>query len=339
MKNACVVGYGAIGPIHVSAIKKCEYASLYGICDNNPEKLNLAKKECDCAVFSDFNEMLKDENIDVVHICTPHYLHKDMAVAALRSGKDVVLEKPLTLNKEQLRELCELKTDKKICAMLQNRTNQSVVTLKNIIDNDKSIGKLIGISAFLTWQRTPEYYNADEWRGKWKTEGGGLLINQAVHTLDLVDWLGGGIKSIKASISTKKLGDVIEVEDTADALLEMNNGAGGLFYASNAYTNSTPPRVELNFENVTFRYADERLYKITNDNVSIIEQDNNIPEGKQYWGCGHKKVINEFYKVLSGEKGSYITLEDAIHVMKVLFAFYESGKNNSNKIFIEDINL
>ncbi len=335
MKNACVVGYGAIGPIHVSAIEKCEYANLYAICDNDQKKLELAKKNCNCNVFSDFNEMLTDSQIDVVHICTPHYLHKDMAVAALKSGKDIVLEKPLTMNKDELKELCDLKTDKKICAMLQNRTNKSIITLKNIIENDQSIGKMLGISAFLTWQRTPEYYNADEWRGKWKTEGGGLLINQAVHTLDLVDWLGGGIKAVKASISTKKLSDVIEVEDTADALFEMNNGSGGLFYAANTYSQSTPPRVEINFENAAFRYADERLYKITKDSTQVIDEDNNIPEGKQYWGCGHKKVINDFYKSLSAGKGEYITLDDAVHVMKVLFAFYESGKNNSKKITID----
>lgn len=334
MKNSCIVGYGAIGPIHASAVEKSQYANLYAVCDVDPKKTEQCLKEHDCKIYSDFSEMLKDEKIDVVHVCTPHYLHKKMAVDVLKSGKDLVIEKPVTMTEEELNELCSINTDRKICVMLQNRTNKSIVTLKNIIDKDKSIGKMLGISAFLTWHRTPEYYNADEWRGKWKTEGGGLMINQAVHTLDLVDWLGGGIKSVKASISTKKLGDVIEVEDTADALFEMNNGSFGVFYAANTYTQSCPPRVEINFENASFRYADERLYKITNDKVEIIDEDKNVPEGKHYWGCGHRNVINEFYKVLSGKEGKYTSLDDAIHVMKVLFAFYKSGKNNSEKVEI-----
>ncbi len=332
MKNACVVGYGAVGPIHASAIKASKYANLYAVCDNEHNKLELAKKDYDCMLFSDFNEVLNDKNIDTVHICTPHYLHKDMTISALKAGKDVVLEKPCAMTADEFEELYSYKTDRKICVMLQNRTNICIGLLKDIVDNDKTVGNMLGISAFLTWHRTPEYYMADEWRGKWKTEGGGLLINQAIHTIDLINYLGSGVKSVKASVSTKKLNDVIEVEDTADALFEMNNGVTGLFYGTNAFSSWSPAEIEIKFENATFRYADERLYKITDKETVVIGDDANMAEGKRYWGSGHLHEIDDFYKNLCGEESEYITLENAAHTMRVLFAMYESAKNNSKKV-------
>lgn len=335
MKNACVIGYGAIGPIHASALKKSEYANLYAICDNDPTRLKKAEEENDCKLFSDFDDVLSDENVDVIHICTPHYLHKEMAIKAFEAGKDVVLEKPCAISREEFDELCSYKTDRKICVMLQNRINDSVLKIKDIIDNDKSVGKMKGVCAFVTWERTPEYYASDEWRGKWSTEGGGLLINQAIHTLDLVNYFMGEVKSVKASISTKKLNDCIEVEDTADCFIEGANGVDALFYASNAFCVSAPVRVEITFENATIRYADEKVYYITQDDVKILDFDEEVPEGKRYWGGGHKFEIDAFYKNLCGEDSTYVTLDDAVPVMKLLFAIYESAKNDGKKIFIK----
>lgn len=334
MKNACVVGYGAVGPIHASALDKSPDARLYAICDINPEKLK--STEYDVVKYTNFEQVLNDKSINVIHICTPHYLHKDMAVKALAAGKDIVLEKPVTMTESELDELLNFKTDRKICVMLQNRTNKCLERLYDIVKNDKAAGKMLGICGFLTWQRTPEYYSSDGWRGKWSTEGGGLLINQAVHTLDIINWLGGGAKSIHASISTKKLSQYIEVEDTADALISLKNGTSAMFYATNCYSTNSPMRIEVKFENVLYRYADERLYKITDDNIEIIEDDKNNPLGKRYWGSGHANVINNFYSFLSGKGGNYTDLKDSASTMRLLFAFYKSAKENGKEIAIKE---
>lgn len=337
MKNVCIVGFGAIGPIHAAAIKDLPDVNFYAICDIVSERADKCAKRYHCKAFYDFDEMLCDDKIDVVHICTPHYLHKEMTLKALKSGKDVVLEKPVAMNPGELDEiLAYLKTtDRRVGVMLQNRTNNSICALKNIMETDPSIGKLLGVKGILTWKRDAAYYQADEWRGKWSTEGGGLLINQAVHTLDLLTYLAGKITSVRASISTKLLDDVIEVEDTADALLHFENGIRGCFYATNTYPVSSPPYVELIFENVVLRYSDNSLYKIyANKPIEIITSDDNNICGKAYWGSGHKTALYNYYQALKGNSNDYISIYDAENSARALFAIYESGKNNSKEVTI-----
>lgn len=335
MLNACIVGYGAIGPIHARAIEECDNARLYAVCDNSPQKTEKCFEEYKpVCTYNDFDEMLKDKNIDVVHVCTPHYLHAQMTEKAINAGKYVVLEKPVSINQKELHRLLALNSGDRICVMLQNRTNRCVQKLKDIISNDTSIGELLASCAFITWSRTKEYYLQDSWRGKWATEGGALMINQAVHTLDLLVWLSGGVKSIKASISTKALNDVIETEDTADALLKLKNGRNALFYGSNAYSGFAPVRIEFTFEKAVFRYADERLYKIDENGVEVIENDNTHAPGKHDWGGGHVTVINDFYNHILDNNKEFISLTDAAHTMEVLFSLYESAKNNSQEIII-----
>lgn len=336
-KKACVTGYGAIGPVHANALIKCDRADFYALCENDPERAEKCREKYpDVVIYSDFDEMLSDNNIDAVHICTPHHLHVPMAKKALLAGKKVVLEKPAAMNEAELSELLSVPGAEDICVMLQCRTNNCTQKLKSIIKNDPSIGRLTGICAFLTWNRTPEYYMHDSWRGKWATEGGGLLINQAIHTIDLMDQFGG-ITAVRASVSTKKLSSVIETEDTADAHFSLKNGADALFFGANTFSSNPPPRIEVCFENALFRYADEKLYKISENGIEVIENDKRADIGKKYWGSGHLSVINSFYASLTGEDTPYIRLKDALHSAKIIYAMYESAKNNSKEIIIDQI--
>lgn len=333
MKNACIVGYGAIGPVHAKAISEAENANFYAVCDIDKSKLNLCKSQYDVTTYNDFDAMLSDDDIDCVHICTPHYLHKDMAVKAMRAGKCVVLEKPVAMNDTELDELLSVQkeTGAKVCVMLQNRMNRGIQTIKDI-SLDLSLGKLIGIEGSLMWRRGADYYRSAPWRGTWRYEGGGLLINQAVHLIDLIDYVGGGIRSVRASISTKLLDNVIEVEDTADALLTMNSGIRACFYAANTYEADKPLRLELQYENALLRYADNRLYKIT-DSVEILAEDSKNTLGKKYWGNGHPAVIAQFYHSLE-KGGEFLKLEDSINSTRALFAFYKSSKAGGAEIKI-----
>lgn len=332
MKRACIVGYGAVGTVHAVALQQCDAAIFYAVCDNDDSKIKKCQEKYNVCGYLDFDEMLKDKEIQVVHICTPHYLHKEMAKKVILAGKELILEKPVTMRKEELQELYELKTHQKIGVMLQNRTNNCLEKLHEIILQDDTLGDMKGISAFLTWERNEAYYHSASWRGKWETEGGGLLINQAIHTIDIMNWLGGGIKSVKASISTKSLNNCIEVEDTADARFEMNNGCKGIFFGTNGYSLNTPMRIEVSFKEVTFRYADNKLYRIDKQGVEILAEDKKVEIGKQYWGSGHFNVINAFYQ---DREGKYPTLEDAKQTMQVLFAMYESAKHQSRAVEID----
>ena len=333
MKNACIVGYGAIGPVHAKALDSTDNANFYAVCDIDESKLSLCKSQYNVVAYDDLDTMLSDENIDCVHICTPHYLHKDMAVKAMRAGKHVVLEKPAAMNDAEFDELLQVQNEMgaKVCIMLQNRMNNGIQMIKTLSD-DLSLGKLVGIECSLMWYRNADYYRSAPWRGTWQYEGGGLLINQAVHLIDLVDYVGGGIRSMRANISTKMLDNVIEVEDTADALITMNNGVRACFYATNTYDADKPFRLEMQYENALLRYADNRLYKIA-DNVEIIAEDGKNDIGKKYWGNGHPAVIAQFYHSLCNG-GEYLRLEDSINSTRALFAFYKSSAAGGAEVIL-----
>lgn len=319
-KNVCIVGYGAVGPVHAAALRLIKDINIYAVCDTNAHNAGLCCDEYGCKYYDDFDEMLCDEKIDAIHICTPHYLHKDMAIKALTAGKSVVLEKPLGISRAELEELNVLckKTDiPQICVMLQNRTNAGVVRLKEIIE-ERNVGKLQGIIANLNWHRDEVYYSQASWRGRWETEGGGLLINQAVHLVDLMLYFGGKVKVLHSSIHKWGI-DGIEVEDTANALIEFENGAKGIFNATNCYVTDESFYLELRFENAHFRYADGVLYEILDEGINILAKDEKVKIGKSYWGCGHQTVICNFY-----EQRTYPKVEDACAAMQLIFDIYDN---------------
>lgn len=320
--NVCIVGYGAIGPTHAEALSEIEMVSIYGICDIDKKSADKGAATYGCKAFYDFDECLKDDKIDSIHICTPHYLHFEMIEKSLLAGKKVVVEKPITMKKEEFDTLLSKYIGEPVCPVFQNRTNSCVQTLKKIIDSDSGLGKFEAARGILTWHRGADYYGQAPWRGTKAYEGGGVLINQAIHTLDLMIYLGGNIKSVNATMSNKSLQGVIEVEDTVDALLQYENGATGIFYATNAYSKHAGPQIEFEFEHASFRYVDKKLYR---DNELICEDDTKF-SGKDYWGSGHARLFYDFYV-----KQQAFTLSDVENTMQTMFAMYESAETGEGK--------
>ena len=318
MKNICIVGYGSIGPVHARSLEGVENAKLYAICDIIPERANA----CGVIAYTDFDQMLKDENIDSVHICTPHYLHFEMIKKALAAGKEVVCEKPVTMTSKEFHQLLELENSNKVCVVLQNRLNPCIEKLKALMPE---LGKINAIKGVLTWHRSMDYYNSEEWRGKWATEGGGLLINQAVHTLDLMTHLGGGVKSVQAHKANFSLKD-IEVEDTFTAHLNFG-GFTGVFFATNAYATNSSVQLEIVFDNTIVRYMDSKLYL----NGEVVCEDSKSEYGKSYWGSGHHKLFKNFY-----DHGKYFSPHDIKNTMHTMFAMYESSSAGSKEIDIKE---
>ena len=321
--NAVVVGYGAIGPVHAYAINECNEATLYGICDIDKARANAGAKEYQCKAFYSFGECLMDEAVDVIHICTPHYLHYEMITKALMQGKRVVCEKPVVMTKQELDSLCQHYDTKRIFPIVQNRTNDCIEKLKEIVQNDREIGELKGIKAIVTWARDAAYYNSDDWRGQKNREGGGVLINQAIHALDLMMLFGGKATRVMSSMMNYSLKDVIDVEDTVSAFIQFETGAKGVFFATNAYSRDSAVELELHFENRVFLYADGKLYA----DKKLICEDSSEFLGKQYWGKGHLKTLHDYYV-----QSSKFCLDDVKHTMDVLFAIYESAEKQTEVI-------
>ncbi len=329
MLRSCIVGCGAISPLHANGIQHAPEGVLEAVCDIRSQRADEAAARYGCRALYSFDDVLKDPRIDVVHVCTPHYLHADMTVRALRAGKQVLQEKPVAITRPDLKALlaATAETGGHLCISLQNRTNACISTLAERIRTDSSLGKLTGISGFLVWQRDEAYYAQDPWRGHWDTEGGSLMSNQAIHLIDLMHLFAGPARRVRAHIATKLLEGVIETEDTADALIEFENGIRGVFFGTNTYTSSSPIMLELDFENARFRYVDQTLYIIRRgEPAECLACDAAAEQGKAVWGSGHQQIIGDFYRFLSGGGGSYLSLADVLPSSKTLLALYESGK-------------
>ena len=327
MKKVCIVGYGAIGPVHADALSRIDDVELYAICDTDKDKARQGALAHDCKAFYDFEECLQDRNVNSVHICTPHYLHYEMIEKSLAAGKMVVIEKPVTMTKEEFSRLLLYYKDQPVYPVMQNRTNTCIQRWKELLDTDTGLGKLKSVKGVLTWHRDATYYESASWRGTNAYEGGGVLINQAVHTLDLMIYLAGNVKSVIATTSNKSLQGVIEVEDTVDAFLEFENGATGIFYATNTYGKNSKPQIELEFEHASFQYSNKELYR---DNEFLCRDDHTF-SGKDYWGSGHGRLFYDLYV-----KQNAFSIEDVTNTMQTMFAMYESAKRE-RKVSLDEL--
>lgn len=313
MNRTVVVGLGAVSEFHIEPVKR--HATLYGVCDIVKEKADKIAKKNDCKAYYDYDEVIEDKNVDCVHILTPHYLHFPMAQKASLAGKKIVLEKPAVINTEEYKRLLETfeKNGTDCCIMLQNRYNNCISYMKENW-NKLGLGRFLGLKGIVTWYRSNEYYSQSNWRGKYETEGGGLLINQSPHMIDLLCYFGGKVKEVKGTASHYFFDNIIEVEDTSEAVIFFENGVKALFYGTNGYVTNSPYDMEFVFEKGTVRYMYDKLYKITDGEMSVLCEDRtNEFKEKKYWGSSHDIVIKSFY---SG--GKYPVLKDYNEALTVI---------------------
>ena len=316
MKKVCIVGYGAVGPVHAKALETVKTAKFYAVCDIDAKKREKCRETYDVKEYANFDEMLHDSDIDSVHICTPHYLHYEMIRKALAAGKDVVTEKPVTMTKDEYAALLDLDASGKVCVVLQNRLNPCVEKLRDLVQSGE-FGSIKAVKAILTWHRDKAYYESGSWRGKWETEGGCLLINQAIHTLDLFHYVVGDILNVKANMFNYSLENVIEAEDTLVAYLQLVNDVKGIFFATNAYGVNSAPLFEVVFEKGVARYIDKQLWV----DGQLLAEDARALVGKDYWGSGHARLIKRYY-----DEKKYFNVFDAKNTMETVFAMYDQAR-------------
>lgn len=330
MLKSLIIGCGAISHTHISAINKNKLSEIIAVCDINRERAAAAAKEAGCESFyTDYEIMLREcTQADVVHICTPHYLHSEMAISAMRHGYDVYLEKPCAMSSAQAKEIISVseQTGKKVCVSFQNRLVNTTTAVKSVIESGK-FGKLIGMKGLVTWQRGGEYYTGSDWRGNWATEGGGVLMNQSIHTLDLLYYFGGRVERVEGSVALRKNRGTIEVEDTAEATIWFENGVTAVFYATNCHVTSTPAELEFVFEKGGLRIFNDTLYENIDGHLRETTENDEALAGKSVWGSGHIKMIGNFYKALKGEDAEYCDINDAYQVLEIIEAIYNTSAN------------
>ena len=321
-----VIGLGAISPLHIRAI--LNYGQkITAICDVDSEKRQKVNTEfgLNAEEFSDYNALLASGKVDVVHVCTPHYLHAKIICKALGANVHVLCEKPLAINFEQLNAI-EKAVNNSLATLgvcFQNRYNASVLYLKEFF-KDKEI---IAATANLVWRRGKDYYSSAKWRGKKQYEGGGVMINQAIHTLDLLQWFCGMPETVIAHCSNNSLKNVIDVEDTAFGCFSLKNGGNFIINATNSAASCFPIVLMLQSKTDAVELSGDNLIV----NGKFVTKSDGAPIfGKDEWGVGHNKLIEEFYNCL--EKGEKFPIDfyEGSKTVKLILKMYESNGQKIN---------
>ena len=324
-----VVGCGVISANHISAILECEGVEITALCDVKPERAEARRDEykLNARIYTDYNEMLKSEKPDAVHIATPHYLHAEMAIKALDLGINVFLEKPMCINREQIEAMLEAekRSSAKICVCFQNRYNPSTIKAKEIADAD---GGVITAYGSVFWERNEPYYTESGWRGAYATEGGGVMINQAIHTIDLLCYYLGTPVSLIATKAKHHLKNVIEVEDTCEGLISFDTGKCGNFYATTSFHTFDSTAVFLKTANHIIEMRHGHLY-VDYEKCDPDVEDTEVI-GKPCYGSGHFVLIKEFYNALRTGAEMPVTLASAQWAVRILLAAYESNDQETN---------
>jgi predicted dehydrogenase len=324
MIRSAIIGLGDISQVHASSILSLNNARLVAGCDiDSSRRASLPEGT---AFYTDYEEMLKQEKPDVVHICLPHYLHYPVAKTVAEAGCNIFAEKPLALNGAEAADyvLLEKKTGVKICLCLQNRCNPTSETLYQLLRSGK-YGQVTGVRGTVAWYRSGEYYKNKPWRASMALSGGGCMINQSIHTMDLMQYfVGSPIRSIKGNIA-QVLDYGIEVEDTASGRIVFENGAIGLFSATIANYEDMDVEIDLRCEKAVFVIKNRTLYRIREDEQEELASDSSAFAGKQVYGNSHVKLIHIFYQVLEKGGGWYIHPEEGLPSMKMIDAIRESS--------------
>lgn len=324
--KAAIVGCGSIAKVHAESLQSLKKHELTAFADIKKDRADRFVSEYGGRAYPSLEGMLKAEKIDVLHICTPHYLHVPMAVYALKRGIHVFMEKPPVITKEQYKELLTLNSDKKLGICFQNRYNPSIIEVKKLLASGEA-GKIIGARGIVTWNRSEAYYTESGWRGSMAKEGGGVLINQSVHTMDLLAYLLGTPVSVDASMANHHLKGIIEVEDTMEAYICFEGGTTACFYATSAYCTDAPPLIEVFCENMTIRIEDLEVtcyYKDGNrKSLPIVHKEG---FGKSYWGCGHRDCIADFYDSVEMDRLFFLEFANLEETIELMLGTYESAR-------------
>ena len=326
-----VLGCGRISSAHLKAIKDAPDAELAAVCDIEEELARQVALDYGLSRwYTDINEMLKSENIDVVNICTPSGLHCEHTVIAAKAGKHVLCEKPLDVSKEKIDTMINACKEAGVLlgGIFQRRTNIAAINMRNAISEGK-LGKLLIASANLKYYRDQKYYDSACWRATWELDGGGALMNQGIHGLDMLQWLAGDIESVFAKCST--LIRNIEVEDTAVIALKFKNGALGVVEGATSVYPGQDTTFSIHGEKGTIILGDKGFYA-----WDILDSDEKAPEAGDGFGgancgwsstnTGHTLQVQDMAEAVLEGRQPMIPGEEARKAVNLVLAIYESSR-------------
>ena len=327
-----LIGCGNIARMHALAVEKLESGRLVGVYDYSRERAEEFAKEFGCRAFSSVEELLNSEETDIVNICTPSGLHAEQAVAAAYAKKHIVIEKPMAITREQLDAVIDAVKENGVHVevITQLRFTPAIIKLKQAIDEGR-FGRILYADYRMKYYRSPEYYKSGGWRGTYSMDGGGALMNQGIHGVDLIQYLLGGVKSVRAQCRT--LLHEIEVEDTANILVEYNCGAIGVIQGTTVAKPGYAREIEICGDKGTALIKEDIIVKwdiegetVDFDAKSEFNSGSNPMDFSEYY---HMLQLKDLTDAIVGGGKTLVDAKEGRKPVDIILAAYESSKTDT----------
>lgn len=336
--RVAIIGCGVIAPLHVECYQSVKNVEVTWLCDLVPGKSRaLADRFGVANTTADAMDIFKASDVDAVSICTDHGSHADLVVAALENGKDVLCEKALAQNEVNLTRMLEAVTqhpERIASGIFQHRFDPINREIRAILQ-EGHFGTLLTAAMQMRCFRSNAYYAADPWRGTWAHEGGSVLINQAIHYIDQLLWLTGGMDHVVGMTANRTHEGVIETEDTAVAVLKLKCGAlaileatasSNLHWEPSLAFHGTAGALEIRNDIITkLNFTDKTLEGILRDRLAEATTPKGAEAGKNYYGPGHPSQIADFIEAVRTRRPPFVTLQSAAETVQTVFDIYQSA--------------
>lgn len=338
-----IIGCGNIFPMHAASLLKTPGVKIEAVCDVKAKRARKQAKNYKCKAYTDYKKMLDEESLDTVHILTPHYLHPEMTIEAAKRKINVLCEKPIAINPKDADNMIKLckKNKVKLGVISQNRYNPSSQLVKNTIASGK-LGKIKAAKLILSYHKPDSYYKKSDWKGTWDKEGGGVLIDQAIHFIDVLRWLiDDSVDYVEANIANR-MHKSIEVEDLAEGVIKFKKGSYICFYLINYYPYDDDTEIEIDCEkgrvNIVKDSARIGFYngKVLKARPKPTHHMNYGKGAKSYWGFCHWIQIKNFYKELKEGKNPELNGQEAKKTLDIVWNIYKSAKAGKRIYFDQE---
>jgi len=334
-----IIGCGNIGPVHAAAIAEVRGAKLIAVSDVVEASARKLADQYGADTYTDYREMLRRDDVHAISLCVPSGMRMEIAVACARAGKHVLSEKPLDVTTKRIDKIitaCQ-QAKVKLGCIFQSRFSEDALRIRQAVEQGR-FGKLIMGDAYIKWHRTQAYYDSGAWRGTWKLDGGGALMNQGIHTIDLLQWFMGPVAKVTARTALVAH-EGIEVEDLAVAMLEFENGALGVIEGSTATWPGHPARVEvhgteggavledgkLNFWQFNRRKPVDKKIEAALREESALGSGAGDPLASLKIE-GHRRQIDDFTKAIQQDRPPHIQGTEGRNAVALIEAIYRSAK-------------
>ena len=332
MVGICIVGAGVGGGIHARALQDVGEAHLVAVVDTDKDRgRQFAEKWSSDHYYSDLEQTLGDKHVDVVHLCAPPFMHREQAARCAQAGKHVLIEKPLArtvAEADAIISACEA-GGVKLGAIFQHRFMPLPRKVKTALEEGR-LGKLYLGDAYVKWYRGDEYYKGGGWRATRDLEGGGTLINQTIHSIDLLQWLMGPVADVTGRTAT--VGHQIETEDVGLALLGFRNGTLGVIEGSTATYPGFPERIEIHGKNgsVVLNEGKNQLeWHLRGEEPSIegaAAEDGYARDLSAVSAEGHAAQFRDFYAAIREGRRPAIDGAEGRKALEIIEAVYRSSE-------------